>query len=120
MFLLAVGVEGDAIMPDWYWWDGCYAAADGCKYCYFYGQHSKRFGQNNVTRANDDYFYAPLDRKIFKSGDILVPCLSTDFFIPEADEWRKDAWRIIKERSDIAFKIVTKRIDRFNYSAREQ
>ena len=39
------------------WWDGCYAAGDGCKYCFFYGLHSKRCEQNKVVRANDDEFY---------------------------------------------------------------
>jgi len=98
---------------NWYWWDGCYAAGDGCRYCYFYGLHSKRHGQNKIVRANDDEFYAPLDKQNFKSGDILVPCLSTDFFIPEADEWRKEAWSIIKQRPDMIFRIITKRADRF-------
>jgi len=98
------------------WWDGCYAVGDGCKYCFFYGLHNKRHGQNEVTRANDDAFYAPLDKTRFTAGEVLVPCLTSGLFIPEADEWRKDAWRIIKARPDLIFCIVTKRIDRFYVS----
>jgi protein gp37 len=44
---------------------------------------------------------------------ILATCFATDFFLPEADEWRKEVWSIIKERSDIDYLILTKRIDRF-------
>ena len=95
------------------WWDGCYAAGDGCKYCFFHGLYAKRCGQNEVVRASNDEFYAPLDREIYKAGETIVPCLSSDFFIPEADEWRKDAWRIVKQRPDLIFRIITKRADRF-------
>ena len=95
------------------WWDGCYSAGDGCKYCFFYGLHSKRCGQNEIIRAADEEFYSPLDKQKFESGSTVIPCLSSDFFIPEADEWRKDAWKIIKQRPDLIFRIVTKRIDRF-------
>lgn len=48
-----------------------------------------------------------------KGNKILATCFATDFFLPEADEWRKDVWAIIKQRSDIDFLILTKRIDRF-------
>ena len=37
----------------------------------------------------------------------------SDFFIGEADPWREEAWRMIRERTDLHFFIVTKRIDRF-------
>ncbi|NTW90971.1 MAG: DUF5131 family protein, partial [Erysipelotrichaceae bacterium] len=40
-------------------------------------------------------------------------CLTSDFFIEEADEWRPEVWRMIKERSDCHFFIITKRINRF-------
>lgn len=48
-----------------------------------------------------------------KPGKIVATCFATDFFLPEADEWRKEAWAMIKERSDLDFLILTKRIDRF-------
>ena len=33
--------------------------------------------------------------------------------IPEADDWRTEAWAMIRIRSDLEFLILTKRIDRF-------
>ena len=38
---------------------------------------------------------------------------STDFLIEEADAWRGECWRMIKERADCTFLFLTKRIERF-------
>lgn len=43
----------------------------------------------------------------------MPTCSATDFFLPKADDWSKEAWAIIKERQDIDFLILTKRIDQF-------
>lgn len=51
-----------------------------------------------------------------ESGKTVNTCFTTDFFIPEADEWRLDAWNIIKQRPDLNFFFITKRIDRFQVS----
>lgn len=40
-------------------------------------------------------------------------CFSTDFLIEEADEWRSECFKMIKERKDCQFLFLTKRIDRF-------
>jgi len=104
---------------NWEPWTGCYKISDGCTYCYFYGPYSKRFGQNNITKT--DEFDKPIAKTAkgaprIASGKIVATCFATDFFIPEADEWRADAWAMIKERSDLDFLILTKRIDRFMVS----
>ncbi|MDD4773350.1 MAG: DUF5131 family protein [Eubacteriales bacterium] len=108
----------------WEPWTGCYPASDGCKYCYFYGPYSKRYGQNTVVKT--DEFYKPVEtvympnKKITKyklqSGKTVNTCFATDFFLPEADEWRAEAWSIIKQRPDLTFLFLTKRIDRFTVS----
>lgn len=103
-------------MSGWSSWDGCYSAGDGCKYCFIYGQHSKRHGKNEIVRASNDDFFAPLDRQKYESGDIIGVCFTSDFFIPEADEWRKEAWSVINQRPDLIFRFLTKRIDRFHVS----
>jgi len=51
-----------------------------------------------------------------KGDKILATCFATDFFLEEADEWRQEIWAMIKERQDIDFLILTKRIDRFMVS----
>jgi protein gp37 len=104
---------------NWEPWTGCYAASDGCTYCYFYGPYAKRYGQNHITKT--DKFDWPIRKNAkgeynIKGGKILATCFATDFFLPEADELRAEAWAIIKERQDIDFLILTKRIDRFAVS----
>ncbi|MBQ9116365.1 MAG: DUF5131 family protein [Clostridia bacterium] len=40
-------------------------------------------------------------------------CFTSDLFLEDADIRREDGWRMIKERSDCEFFIMTKRIHRF-------
>ena len=101
---------------NWEPWTGCYKISDGCTYCYFYGPYAKRFGQKTIQKTDKFDWPIKMNKKgeyNIKGGKILATCFATDFFLPEADEWRKEAWRMIKERSDIEFLILTKRIDRF-------
>lgn len=108
----------------WEPWTGCYKKSDGCTYCYYYGPYSKRFGQNNIVKTNE--FNKPLEtvymprKKITKykmaGGKECHTCFTTDFFLPEADEWREEAWSIMKKRPDLTFVMLTKRIDRFHVS----
>ena len=48
-----------------------------------------------------------------KSGQTVDSCFSTDFLIAEADEWRSECWKMIRERSDLHFIFLTKCIERF-------
>lgn len=101
---------------NWEPWTGCYKVSDGCTYCYFYGPFSKRCGQNEVHKTNE--FDKPIAKTAkgkdkIQSGKIVATCFASDFFIAEADEWRADAWAMIKQRPDLEFLILTKRIDRF-------
>lgn len=107
---------------NWEPWTGCYKISDGCSNCYFYGPNAKRFGQNVITKS--DKFDHPIRKNAkgeynIKGDKILATCFATDFFLSEADEWRKEAWAMIKERKDIEFLILTKRIDRFLVSLPE-
>ncbi|MDD5936552.1 MAG: DUF5131 family protein [Clostridiales bacterium] len=101
---------------NWEPWTGCSPYSTGCKYCYFYGPYAKRYGQNEVKKT--DKYDWPIRKNAkgeynIKGGKILATCFATDFFLPEADEWRKEVWAMIKERQDLDFLILTKRIDRF-------
>ena len=40
-------------------------------------------------------------------------CFNSDFLIEEADPWRLACYQMIKQRSDLHFLFLTKRIDRF-------
>ena len=85
---------------NWEPWTGCYKASDGCTYCYFYGPYAKRYGQNIIEKT--DKFDWPVRRNAkgqynIKGNKILATCFATDFFLPEADEWRKEVWAMIRE-----------------------
>lgn len=102
---------------NWEPWTGCYKVSDGCTYCYFYGPFSKRYGQNTILKTEE--FNKPIAKSAngvtkISSGKIVATCFASDFFIAEADEWRAEAWAMIKSRPDLEFLILTKRIDRFN------
>ncbi len=107
---------------NWEPWTGCYKVSDGCDYCYFYGPYAKRFGHNTVEKT--DKFDWPIRRNAkgeynIKGGKILATCFASDFFVAEVDEWRAQAWAMIRERADLEFLILTKRIDRFPVSLPE-
>jgi protein gp37 len=100
----------------WNPWRGCKKYSDGCKFCYIHkGDFKRKTNTNDIVKTDD--FYKPVQKlkngayKI-KSG-IVYLCFSTDFLIEEADSWRNECWQMIKERSDLKFLFLTKRIDRF-------
>lgn len=105
-------------MAMWNPWRGCRKCSDGCKYCYIHKGDSKRnINTNEIVNTKD--FNKPIEKlkngnyKI-KSG-IVYLCFSSDFLIEEADSWRDECWKMIKERSDLKFLFLTKRIDRFKH-----
>ena len=46
------------------------------------------------------------------SGSTIFTCFTSDLFHPAADEWRQEAWAMMKERSDCSFYMITKRPER--------
>lgn len=104
-------------MAMWNPWRGCHKYSVGCKYCYIHKGDVKRSVDTNII-VRTDKFYAPIEKNKkgeykIKSGQTVYLCFSTDFLIEEADEWRQECWNIIKERSDLNFIFLTKRIERF-------
>ena len=103
-------------MAMWNAWRGCKKCSDGCLHCYIHKGDSKRnVDTNNIVKTKD--FEKPIEK--LKNGNykmksgIVYLCFSTDFLIEEADEWRNDCWKMIKERQDCTFLFIKKRIDRF-------
>ena len=102
----------------WNPWHGCKKYSAGCKNCYVY-RRDNSVGRDASKVEKTKSFGLPLERNKnlqFKitSGTIVYTCMTSDFFIDEADEWREDIWRIIRQRSDLEFIIITKRIVRFS------
>ena len=100
----------------WNPWHGCHKVSEGCRHCYMYFLDGKRgIDTSKVFRTAN--FDLPLRRgrdgafKISPGMELLVG-LSTDFFVEEADEWRGEAWSIIRQRPDVVFRLLTKRASR--------
>lgn len=104
-------------MAMWNPWRGCHKYSEGCKYCYIHkGDAKKGIDTGEIIRL--DGFNAPVARKKngeykMKSGQTVYLCFSSDFLLPEADEWRLQCWQMMRERSDLHFLFLTKRIERF-------
>lgn len=106
------------IYEDWNPWHGCKKISAGCKYCYVYRQDSYHNNnlQSHECKKNKAFDY-PIQKKkdgTYKlpSGRIVFTCFTSDFLLEDADLWREDCWKMIKERSDCYFYFFTKRIDR--------
>ncbi len=91
-------------------WTGCKKVSKGCKFCYMYRQ-AARYGKDGsvIFRKPDDKFFEPLK---WKQPATVFTCSMSDFFLKEADEWRPDAWKVIKATPHLTWIILTKRIDR--------
>ncbi|RGY97499.1 DUF5131 family protein [Clostridium sp. AM58-1XD] len=104
-------------MAMWNPWRGCRRHSDGCKFCYIHkGDFKRGIDTNKINKT--DHFYAPVAKNKsgeykMKSGQTVYLCFSTDFLIEEADLWRSECWQMIRERSDLHFIFLTKRIERF-------
>ena len=103
-------------MNMWNPWHGCHKISEGCMNCYMFAFDKERDIDSNVVYKTNS-FKLPISKdrngefKI-KAGEHVSVCLTSDFFIEEADEWRTEAWKIIKERSDLKFSLFTKRVGR--------
>jgi len=104
-------------MAMWSAWRGCRKHSEGCKYCYIHEGDNKRGVDTNVI-VKLPSFDAPIKKnknneyKIC-SGQTVYMCFQTDFLIADADEWRGECWDMMRERNDLHFIFLTKRIERF-------
>ncbi len=101
----------------WNPWHGCARKSEGCSNCYMYFLDRQRgLNPSRVFRVKNNFDY-PLQRNArgeykVRSGETLRVCMTSDFFIEDADPWRKEAWSIMAERGDVIFFLLTKRPER--------
>ena len=114
----AFGVFWLKYMRDiWNPWHGCIKKSPGCKNCYVYFLDKQRKQDaSKVYRVKHNFDY-PLHKSNnglykIKSGEQLRVGMTSDFFLAQADQWRDDAWEIIRKRSDVVFFLLTKRPER--------
>ncbi len=101
----------------WNPWHGCRKCSEGCEHCYMYYLDEIRGQDGSEIYKTKTGFRYPLSKtrdKQFKiqSGELLRVCMTSDFFLEEADEWRMEAWEIMHKRPDVKFSLLTKRPQR--------
>lgn len=103
-------------MRIWNPWRGCKKCSDGCLFCYAYKiDRQKGIVPDRLSRTKDFELPVLKDTKgSYKmKTDMVEICVVSDFLLEEADKWRGECWKMIKERSDCTFLFSTKRIARF-------
>ena len=104
-------------MAIWNPWHGCHKKSAGCLNCYMFRRDSMYDKDSTIVTKTKDFNLGIKKHKdgsyFIKSGETVYTCMTSDFFIEEADNWRNNIWQIIKYRKDLHFVIITKRIERF-------
>jgi protein gp37 len=108
----------DAPWNPWYGCDKVGGAESECANCYIGRILEKKQGLQawgKIYRAKSTW---DLPRKMQRKAEAerkrckLFTCSLSDFFHRGADEWRQEAWDIIKQCPDVDFLVLTKRAHR--------
>ena len=100
----------------WNPWHGCVKCSEGCQNCYMYFLDRQR-GKDGKEIYRTSSFRYPLQKSRsgaykIQSGEMIRVCMTSDFFLEEADAWREEAWDIMRIRKDVKFFLLTKRPER--------
>lgn len=106
-----------AMHSNWNPWHGCIKCSEGCQNCYVYyldGMIGKNGADVYKTKTGFRYPLSKDRKRRYKiqSGEMISVCMTSDFFLEEADQWRAEAWKMMKIRSDVVFLLLTKRPER--------
>ncbi|HQF13997.1 MAG TPA: DUF5131 family protein [Thermogutta sp.] len=99
----------------WNPWRGCTKISPGCKNCYMFAAQL-RYGNEPHTVVRTRTWNDPLrwQRQAAYQGkwEFVFTCSWSDWFHEAADEWRGEAWQIIRRCPNLIFQILTKRPER--------
>ncbi len=93
-------------------WRGCKKVSPGCANCYmFTEQYRYKLDPTVVTKTTT--WGQPRKWQKALNGtnkkEMVFTCSWSDFFIEDADQWRPDVWKLIKETPNLIYQILTKR-----------
>lgn len=93
----------------WNPWMGCTKVSPGCANCYMF-REQKRYGSDPTTvRRSKTKFSEPLT---WPDGRLIFTCSWSDWFHADADQWRDEAWDVVRRCPQHTFQILTKRSER--------
>jgi protein gp37 len=100
----------------WNPWQGCDKCAPGCAHCYAFRMMRRQGRDPKEVERMTRCWKEPLkwQAKAAKDGvcERVISCSMSDFFIAQADEWRDDAWEIIRQTPNLIYVLLTKRPER--------
>ncbi len=93
-------------------WRGCKKVSPGCDNCYMFTEQIRyNLDPTVITRtktwSQPKRWQKPLTGTNKK--EMVFTCSWSDFFIQNADPWRPDVWKIIKDTPNLIYQILTKR-----------
>lgn len=94
----------------WNPWRGCKKVSPGCDHCYMF-RDQERFGNDPTVVVRSKTFKDPLK---WKDPALIFTCSWSDWFHEAADEWRPEAWDIIRQTPHHTYQILTKRSGRIS------
>ncbi len=98
----------------WNPWQGCEHVSPACKFCYI-GPIMKRAGRvpfDGPNRAKTTWkkpFRWQRNAQTEGHRFRVFTCSLSDFFHPDADQWRDEAWEVIRKCPNLDFMVLTKR-----------
>jgi protein gp37 len=92
---------------------GCHKVSEECRFCYIDGimRRAGRHPFNGPIRTKHWSDPAKWQRQAEREGRRfrIFTCSMSDFFHPGADEWRPDAWTVIRDCPSLNWLMLTKR-----------
>lgn len=99
----------------WNPWHGCRRVSKGCDNCFMTHRDALWGVDGEVIRRGAPAgltYPLSVDRNgayKVRAGEMLRVCVTSDFFLRQADPWREEAWDVIRARPDVKFFLLTKR-----------
>ncbi|MFL5313065.1 MAG: DUF5131 family protein [Myxococcales bacterium] len=96
----------------WNPWMGCTRVSPGCDGCYMFREQRQYGNDPELVRRSKTKFDAPLK---WEEPKLVFTCSWSDWFHVNADDWRDEAWDIIRRSPQHTFQILTKRPGRIHH-----
>jgi protein gp37 len=99
----------------WNPWRGCDKVSPGCKNCYMFTAQY-RYGRDPKQVVRTKTWGEPRrwqrEAAAENRSAMVFTCSWSDWFHAAADEWRQEAWDLVRATPNLSYQILTKRADR--------